>query len=233
MHTLYSFYRSKEWERLLKIMKQNPDRQDADGNIICARCGKPIVRAYDMIGHHKIELTDENVNDYSISLNPENIEFLHHRCHNLVHDRFGYQKTRQVFLVYGAPLSGKTTWVNENRMPGDLIIDMDSIWQCISGEPRYIKPNRLKNIAFRVRDTLIDSVKYRAGKWFNAYVIGGYAMQAERERLCDELQAREIFIECSKGECLNRLEHDDKRNHDEWREYIERWFELNEDTPLS
>ena len=228
MFTLYSFYRSKEWNNLLRILKQSPDRQDTDGNIICEYCHKPVVKAYDIIGHHKIELTDENVNDYDISLNPDNIAFLHHRCHNEVHNRFGCNQ-RQVYLVYGAPLSGKTTWVNANKMPGDLIVDMDSIWQCISGMPRYIKPNRLKSIAFKMRDALIDSIKYRQGKWSNAYLIGGYAMQAERERIEKELQAREIFIDASEEECLQRLQDaKDGRQTDEWEKYIREWFRMRE-----
>ena len=56
--SLYNFYRSKEWERLLIVLKN--ERVDNAGNIICEHCGKPIVRAYDCIGHHKIELTKEN-----------------------------------------------------------------------------------------------------------------------------------------------------------------------------
>ena len=77
--SLDTFYSSKEWEKLRKLIAQ--ERVDADGNIICAHCGKPIVKAYDMIGHHKIALTEENVNDATISLNPENIDLVHHRCH--------------------------------------------------------------------------------------------------------------------------------------------------------
>lgn len=32
--------------------------------------------------------TDNNVNDYSISINPDNIMLIHHRCHNLIYQRF-------------------------------------------------------------------------------------------------------------------------------------------------
>ena len=80
MYSLYTFYRSKEWRRLLDILKN--ERLNDQGEIICSYCGKPIVRAYDIIGHHKHELTEENVNDFNISLNPDNVELVHHRCHN-------------------------------------------------------------------------------------------------------------------------------------------------------
>lgn len=222
MYNLETFYRSREWRSLLENLKL--ERVDDKGQIICEYCQKPITRAYDVIGHHKEHLTEENVNDFNISLNPDNISFVHHRCHNFIHNKLGYSG-RQVFVVYGAPLSGKTTWVKNNMSEGDMVVDMDSIWQCISGCDRYIKPNRLKAVAFKVRDSLIDSIKYRYGKWSNAYVIGGYPYQSERERLCKELGAREIFIDVSKDECIDRLQASEDRNQDEWRKYIDEWFE--------
>jgi hypothetical protein len=218
----FSFYRGKEWRDLLQQLKQ--ERVNADGQIICEYCGKPIIKAYDMIGHHNIELDEENVNNYDISLNPNNISLVHHRCHNYIHNKLGYS-IRQVFIVYGAPLSGKTTFVKDNANEGDLIIDIDSIWQCVSGLPRYNKPNRLKAIVFKVRDSLIECVKYRYGKWDNCYIIGGYPLQSERERLIKELGAREVFINASQSECMARLESiDDGRDHDEWARYIADWF---------
>ena len=87
--SLYNFYRSKQWENLLQVLRN--ERIDAEGNIICAHCGKPIVRKYDCIGHHVIELTEENYTDANISLNPENIKLVHHRCHNLIHNKFYIQ----------------------------------------------------------------------------------------------------------------------------------------------
>lgn len=227
MHDLYSFYRSKEWKNLLDRLKI--ERLNDEGQLICDYCGKPMTKAYDIIGHHKEELTEENVNDFAISLDPEKISLVHHRCHNFIHNKLGY-KQREVFIVYGAPLSGKTSWVKENAEIGDLIVDMDSIWECVSGGARYEKPNRLKSIAFRVRDTLIDCIKYRQGKWNNAYVIGGYPLVSERERLSKELGAREVFIECEKEECVRRLYALDdndgrKKNIEAWMNYIDDWFD--------
>lgn len=220
--SLYNFYRSKEWERLLQVLKN--ERIDSQGYNVCEECGKPIVRAYDCIGHHKKELTEENYTDYNISLNPDNIALVHHRCHNRIHNKLGYTQ-RQVYVVYGSPLSGKSSYVAEAMAEGDLIIDMDSIWQCVSGCERYVKPNRLKSVVFSVRDNLLESVKYRRGKWLNAYIIGGYPFKAERDRLIDTLGAREVFIDTDKETCLNRLlACEDSRNKDEWERYINDWW---------
>ena len=230
MYDLSSFYKSKEWQRLLKQLKH--ERVDDEGQIICEYCGKPIVKAYDMIGHHKEELTEDNVNDFNVSLNPENVAFVHHRCHNYIHNKLGYA-VREVFIVYGPPLAGKSTWVENNMAEGDLVVNIDDIWQCVSGCRRYVKPNRLKAVVFRIRDDMLDAVKYRYGRWNNAYIVGGYPLQSERERLCKELGAREIFLDVPEAECIARLESSEEiENKDEFRKFIREWFERS-NAPLS
>jgi hypothetical protein len=218
--SLYNFYRSKEFTQLrLNIIHE---RTNTDGYLYCEHCHKPILRAYDCIAHHTIYLTEQNYTDANISLNPELIQLVHHRCHNKIHNKLGYSN-REVYLVYGSPLSGKSSYVESVLDPGDLVIDIDNIWQCVSGQERYVKPNRLKSVVFSVRDNLLEYVKYRRGKWNTAYVIGGYPFEAERNRLLDELGAKPILIDTPQSECLSRLQNSD-RNIDEWTKYINDWW---------
>lgn len=223
MYTLQTFYKSKDWQKLLTVIKS--ERLNNEGQIICDHCGKPIVRAYDCIGHHKEYLTEDNVNDVTVSLNPDNIALVHHCCHNRIHEKLGYSD-RRVYVVWGSPLSGKSSWVRDNMAIGDLVVDIDSIWQCVSGCSRYIKPNRLKSVVFGVRNELLDMIRLRRGKWTNAYVIGGYPFAAERERLIMGLGAESVFIDTSRDECINRLlSCEDGRNKEEWLRYINEWWE--------
>lgn len=220
---LNGFYQSKPWVKLMGVIRM--ERTNAEGQVICEHCGKPIVHKYDCIGHHIIELTDANVDDATISLNPENIMLVHHRCHNKIHDRLGYYH-RQVFLVYGSPLSGKSTFVRDNMSEGDFVLDVDNIWQCVSGCDRYIKPNRLRSCVFGIRDRMLDMVRMRQGKWLNAWVVGGYPLSSERERLINSLGAREVFVDTSQEECLERLRNiSDGRCVEEWEKYISDWWE--------
>ena len=216
MFTLDNFYKSKEWSQLRDMLML--ERVNEQGQLICEHCGQPITRRYDCIGHHKVELTDDNVNDYSISLNPENVSLIHFKCHNLIHERFeGFKQS--VYLVYGSPCSGKTSWVKEVANNDDLIVDMDSIWECICTSDRYHKPKRLKANAFGVRDCLIDMIRTRKGMWRNAYVIGGYPLASDRERICELLGAEQIFIDASLEECLSRAENQN------WKDFVYEWFE--------
>lgn len=225
---LSDFYKSHEWESLVKVLRV--ERVNADGDLICAHCGKPIVHKYDCIGHHIEPLTEQNYKRAEIALNPENIALIHHRCHNKIHDKLGLSYTKQVFLVYGSPLSGKTTFVKDNMNAGDIVCDMDSIWECISAQPRYTKPKRLTQNVFAVRDLILDMIRTRRGNWLNAYVIGGYALVSERERLVRSLGAREIFIDTPKEECLTRLKESD-RNQSEHKKYILDWWERFDPSP--
>lgn len=222
MYRLDNFYYCKPWRNLLEQLKI--ERVNDEGEIICEYCNKPIAKKYDIIGHHKIELTDDNVNDFNISLNPDNVMLVHGKCHNFIHNKLGH-KVRQIFIVYGPPLAGKSTYVKGVRDEGDLVIDLDNIWQAISDCDRYVKPGRLKPIVFKLRDTLLDSVKYRLGTWNNCYIIGGYPLISERERLLKELGAREVFIDVPKEECLARLQGADGRDIEAWTKYINEWFD--------
>lgn len=221
--TLSDFYRSKEWADFRKVIIA--ERTAADGFVYDEVTGKPIVKAYDIILHHKTELTLENVNDCNITLNPENIQVVSFRTHNEIHNRFGTW-TRHIYLVYGCPLSGKSTYVKERAGIHDLIIDIDKIYACISNNPQYIKSGRIADNVFAVRDCLFEQIKTRRGKWINAFIIGGYPYKGERERICTELGAEEVYIECDKETALSRLSIcDDGRDIKEWGKYIETWFE--------
>ena len=224
--TLSAFYNSDEWRKFragLIATRTNA----ADGILYCEFSGVPLLNSYDIVAHHKTPLTMQNVNDYSVSLNPSNIMLVSQKAHNEIHARFGYCAQRKVYYVYGAPCSGKTTFVNSVKGNSDIVVDMDNIWQCITGGARYEKPNALKANAFMLRDCLYDSIKTRAGKWERAYIIAGGAVKGIREREIAAFGAEAIFIDTDKETCLKRLATDEKRTQaqkTEWQKYITQWF---------
>ena len=125
---LPQFYNSDEWRKFRKQLIHERTNK-ADGILYDEFDGKPLLQSYDIVLHHKKPLTMQNVNDYSVSLNPENIMIVSQRSHNEIHGRFGYTTQRKVYFVYGAPCSGKTTFVNNIKGNSDLVVDMDNIWQ--------------------------------------------------------------------------------------------------------
>lgn len=222
---LADFYKSKEWiifRRNLMIERSDPAK-----GLCCEYCKQPILKDIDCIGHHKKELTVQNVNDVTISLNPDNVMLVHQRCHNAIHERFGQWMPKKVFIVYGAPLSGKTTFVRDSKGRRDIVLDMDELFRAITLLPEYDKPNELAINVFGLRDLIIDQIKTRTGKWQQAWIIGGYPLQTERERLSNQLGAELIYVEASEHDCLSRLYTDEKKlpYRSEWERYIRDWFQ--------
>lgn len=219
--SLAQFYNSDLWKdfRSMVIIERTKG-----GVLLDEFSGEVITNAYDIVVHHIKPLTLANVNDYSISLNPDNVMIVTHKSHNNIHKRFGYIAERKVYMVWGAPCSGKTTFVNSIKGNSDLVCDMDNIWQCLTGGERYFKPNALKTNAFIIRDALYDSIQTRAGKWERAFVIIG----KRDERLRDRLGAEEIHIDTDKTTCIERLNNDCNRSAEQkalWQGYIENYFE--------
>ncbi len=223
--SLEQFYNSDEWKATrAKIIDE---RQDEEGIVHCEFSGVSLNNSYEIIAHHKTPLTMDNVNDYSISLNPSNIMLVSFKAHNEIHNRFGFKASRKVYYVYGAPCSGKTTFVNSIKGNSDLICDIDNIWQCITGGARYEKPPALKTNMFEIQRCILDMIKNRFGNWERAFIIDGGAAKTPRSNRINNLGAEPIFIDTDKETCLQRLYNDNNRTQAqkaEWKKYIENWF---------
>ena len=66
-----SFYNSARWRKCRESYIRKV-------HSICERCGEP-----GLILHHKILLTPDNINDDSITLNHDNLEYVCLLCHNI------------------------------------------------------------------------------------------------------------------------------------------------------
>lgn len=219
--SLASFYASDEWRNLRRRLLN-------DCGYKCQGCGEVIYKDLSNLkAHHKIELTMQNVNDYRISLNPDNIVILCAKCHNIKHGR-AMHVTKAVYLVYGPPLSGKSTYVRERLNRGDLIVDMDLLFQAVSGRPLYDKPGVLLNAVYAMHDLLIDKVASRNGKWYSAWIIGGYADKYRRDQMIEKTGAVPVMMDATRQQCLDRLKASGRG--EEWAGYIDEWFDLYERT---
>lgn len=227
--SLSEFYNSDVWRKFRAGLIEER-RNKSDGIVYCEFSGAPLINSYNIVAHHKTPLTMQNVNDYAVSLNPENIMLVSQTAHNEIHKRFGHCTERKVYYVYGAPCSGKTTFVNSIKGNSDIVCDIDNIWQCITGGARYEKPNALKYNMFEIRKCIFDMIKNRyprVGGWERAFVIEGGAAKKPREERIAALGAEPIFIDTNKETCLQRLASDPNRTaaqKSEWQDYIEKWF---------
>ena len=218
------FYGSKEWQlaRLEAIMRATNER----GEVIDEYTGKAIIGKRQIHVHHKIELTPYNINDYNISLNQENLMVVSRQSHNEIHERFGY-KQKKVYFIIGSACSGKTSFVKEAAGRNDIILDIDSIWEAVSNNGRYNKPNSIKSIVFALRDTMLEQIAMRNFEG-NAYVLSTESRALPRERLIQRINADEvIYIQSTREECIERLYNDPDRQPyiKEHEGYINKFFD--------
>ena len=87
-----AFYHSAAWKNTRRNYKQSVGG-------LCERClAKGMIVPADIV-HHKIPLTDENVNDLSISLSWNNLQALCRQCHAEVHDDMYAQRTGRRYKI--------------------------------------------------------------------------------------------------------------------------------------
>ena len=222
-----NIYASRKWQRYrLQLVHE--------ANGICELCGGMFDSGYLRV-HHKTELTEGNVSDSDTVYGRDNLQVLCADCHNKIHDRFKkyleekrlLKIERKVYIIAGAPMSGKTTYVEDAATKFDLIIDLDKIFHAISINQLYDKPAELTTAVFVIRDVLYDMIRTRGGKHHDSYIISGRPLP-ELERLTKQLSAELIIIESSEEECLTRLDRDiNGRDKDLWKNFISDWFEIN------
>ena len=236
---LSDFYNGDDWANC-KAQVLN-DRITSDGKVYCEHCGKEITKDFNpnkrnnrnaIVYHHKIELNIINVNDASISINPENIATLHWQCHNEIHNRFvgsngNNLPTKKIYLVTGASCSGKSSFVKERATDNDIVIDIDDIWEFVTRGNRYYKPYWAKTFVFAIYNAMIEKVKTTQlnGTWHNAFIIESQPSAKDRNDRASELNAEVVIMDATEEECLQRLyENPNGRNIKDYEKFIKDYF---------
>lgn len=110
----------------------------------------------------------------------------------------------EVYLVCGPPCSGKTTYVNEHRQPGDLVVDYDDIARRL-GSPRThnhdVKYHR------RVEATIARALEgIKAGRHERAWVIRAMPRTYDRAALAQDLGAELVVLDAPDDVLMSRAQ---------------------------
>ena len=130
-----------------------------------------------------------------------------------------------VYLVYGSPCSGKSTYINEHLQRGDLVCDVDHIYSAITMQQPHDAELYTHEVACQLGNTLADIIRDRIGNWKNAYVVSiantAEKIQEAKERVnADEA----IFIDTPYEVCIERA----KDRPFYFPFLIQEWFETKD-----
>jgi predicted kinase len=129
-------------------------------------------------------------------------------------------------LLCGPPGSGKREYIQRMRKSGDLVVDMDALFQALSGEPLYSQPAELLPYVAEARDAVVMRLA-RATAPVTAWLIGAGATRDARERIARPLAARVLVLATPPQACARRIMRDRDRSHliAKVQPLIDRWWQ--------
>lgn len=117
-----------------------------------------------------------------------------------------------VYVVTGAPGSGKSHLVNQSATKFDIVFDYDRIAEAmcplsgVHGNHTY-----MKEVLQSVRDTVIRCFADRVGEWHNAYFITATPDRNKIENLLKRMKAEELHVDATLDECIEHIRNDETR----------------------
>lgn len=137
-----------------------------------------------------------------------------------------------VSLIYGAPCSGKTTFVESILGNDDIMIDLDKIVTCIS---KFNCVNdaigsKAGDFSLAVRNALYalicNASRGSEAKFKHCYIIAcaptiGYRQWIESKTMCDSA----LLIDCDIDTCIERS----KKKADGYDKIVNDWFSKYEE----
>lgn len=137
-------------------------------------------------------------------------------------------KEKKVYIVHGAPGSGKTTYVQEHRSADDLVVDMDYLCAALNAsDALYEDHESVLGLALKIRECIFGEIESRAGKWENAWVITASADQHEVSNLARRLRGEVVPMNVSRERCIQNIVNDPRRFGcaDRFVSLANKWYE--------
>jgi len=131
---------------------------------------------------------------------------------------------RNITIVSGSPCSGKNTYVRNNKKRGDIVWDFDKIHSALTDESTHNHIEQVRKYIFSMRDTFYNDLEKE--KDLRVWIINSSPIRSVRNELAKRLNANIVYLKRSKDECLRVAENE---RPEEWKGYIENYFERFED----
>ena len=133
-------------------------------------------------------------------------------------------------IIYGAPCSGKSTFVRKNIGKKDIVYDYDALSRAITFTDKHLLSQRdhVHNFVIGFRYSLINRL-FKEKDSDTAWIIVSKLTETFKN-LVAPLDPEYIKMDATIEECYERLEADDDRPDKKgWKKKIDEWFEANKE----
>ena len=133
----------------------------------------------------------------------------------------------RINIVTGPPGAGKNTYINQHFCNGDILIDLDAIYLCLSQNTSHCEKDlELLNFSLDVRRFLYDYVR-RYIKDKNVWIVACMPNGRKREMLARTFRDATVYLlNPGKETCIKHIEQDINRTYSS--EYalkiVEDWY---------
>ena len=136
-----------------------------------------------------------------------------------------------VYLVCGAPCSGKSTHVKEHFKAGDIVCDVDRLYSAICYNEEHQSELYAEKVSSQLYKCMLDIIRDRKGNWKNAYVISLANTEKKINKAKERINADEVIcIDTPFEVCMERAK--ERPFYFPW--IIEEWFkEKDNDESIS
>ena len=206
-----SFYNSKAWKNTRQAYYESKQG-------LCELCGQPADEV-----HHKIFIKPSNIGNTDITLNWDNLQCLCRSCHSSIHERaYSINRVKQptanglefdedgniiekknVFIVWGSPAAGKSTYVKEHKTKYDIVVDYNYISNALT---LNTTTNIIDALPFvlDIKETLYQAIEQRKDNYNAAWIIATLPEKQKRIELARRLKGELIHINTNKEQCIKQ-----------------------------
>lgn len=130
-----------------------------------------------------------------------------------------------VYLIVGSPCSGKSTYIKEHMGDGDIVCDVDLIYEAIGTHEAHDADLWVHEVALQLKEKLLDIIRDRDGGWKDAYVVSIANTDEKVQEAKDRINADEvIYMDTPYEVCMERAK--DRPPYFAW--LIQEWFATKE-----
>ena len=127
-----------------------------------------------------------------------------------------------IHLVYGAPLSGKSTFVKQQLKDNDLVFDYDDVMRSLTGLTYQSHNENVQPIVLDIRTLIINHIKDNH-TLDNVYIITTF-ISNDLEQQLNGLSVEKIRMDTDFLTCIERLADSEREHKAEVRFVILDWF---------